>query len=187
MSSTSKEVRFATIGCGSTTSQVHVPNLVQMPGVRVVAFCDLDESKAKKLADTFGAEYVTTDMNRVFADRGIDAVTIAIGPRAHPAVVQAAARAGKHVFVEKPLAAELADALATVRAVEQAGIRFVHGTCNRLAPMVKIAKRMCPAPLYSYCQACSTVTHMPVHNIDLAINLFHDRPVVRAYASGGQM
>jgi len=180
------EVTFGIIGCGAMPTGVHVPNLAAIPNARVAAYCDLDESKARQLMEKHGGDYVTTAMERVLADKAIDAVTIAVGPKAHPALVQAAAKAGKHVFVEKPLAASLADALATVQAVEQAGIKFQHGTCNRLAPMVKVAKRMLPKPHYSYCHAASTVTHMPVHNLDLAINLFHESPVVRVYGSGGQ-
>ena len=181
------ELRFATIGCGGMIETVHCPNMAAVQGAKLVAYCDLDEAKARKLRATFGGEYVTSDCKKVFADKGIDGVLIAIGPKAHPAMVRAAAQAGKHVFVEKPLADSVAEAAETARVVEAAGVKFQHGTCNRLAPAVQRAKRLCPTVLYSFAQATSTVTHMPVHQIDLAINLFHTAPLARVYAGGGQM
>ncbi len=181
-----EEVRFGVIGCGSMARQVHCPNVAAMPGARTVAYCDLDGARAEELLKAHGGEYATTDVGRVLADGSLQGVLIQVGPHAHPALVQAAARAGKHIFVEKPIGIHLLDALETVRVVEAAGVKFIHGTCNRLAPMVSMAKRMCPRPLYSYCQCSNTVTHSACHNIDLAVNLFHEAALVRVYASGGQ-
>lgn len=182
-----QQVRFGVIGCGAMPEQVHCANLAAIPGVRIAAFCDLEESKARKLSDVYGGEYVTTRMEEVFADQTIDAVTICAGPRFHAPIVQAAAKAGKHIFVEKPLTDTLSVALETMRVVEAAGVKFIHGTCNRLAPSVITAKRLSPQPVYTFAQAGSTVTHMPVHQIDLTVNLFHEAPIVRVYASGGQV
>jgi predicted dehydrogenase len=53
--------------------------------------------------------------------------------------------------------------------------------------MVKIAKRMCPQPIYSYCQCSDTITHQAVHNLDLAVNLFHEAQLLRIYGSGQQV
>ncbi len=179
-------LRFGVIGCGGMAQQVHVPNMAAIDGAATVAYCDIDESKARALLNQHGGEYATTDAGAIFGDPRIDGVLIQVGPAQHPALVQAAARAGKHIFVEKPLAIELADALETVRVVEASGVRFIFGVCNRLAPMVKLAKRMCPRPLYSFCQCTDTVTGQACHNIDLAVNLFHEAPLARVYASGGQ-
>ncbi|HUW30707.1 MAG TPA: Gfo/Idh/MocA family oxidoreductase [Planctomycetota bacterium] len=180
------ELRFGVIGCGSMARDVHCPNMAAAGGARTMAYCDVQEDRARALLEQFGGEYATADAARVFADRSIDGVLIQIGPAVHPMMVQAAARAGKHVFVEKPLAENMADALDTVRAVEAAGVAFQFGTCNRLAPMVRKAWQMCPHPLYSYCQCADTVTHQAVHNLDLAMHLFHGAPLQTVYASGRQ-
>ena len=181
-----EELRFGVIGCGDMATRVHCPNIAAISGARTVAYCDIDEERARKLLEAHGGEYATADADEIFRDEHIDGVLIQVGPGMHSALVQGAARAGKHIFVEKPIAIELPDALETVRAVEAAGVKFIHGTCSRLAPMVKQAKRMCPHPLYSYCQSTDAVTDQACHNIDLAVNLFHEAPVVRIYASGGQ-
>ncbi len=180
-----KDLRFGVIGCGTMAAAVHVPNMHALPGAITAAYCDLDESKAQGLLKTFGGAYTTTDYRRILDDPAIDAVLIQIGPKAHPRFIIDAANAGKHIFVEKPLSLELPDALACVRAVEASGVKFIIGTCNRLAPMIKLAKELCPHPRYSVMHAASTVTHAACHIIDLAVNLFHEAPLLRVYAQGG--
>lgn len=178
------KLRFGVIGCGHMATHVHCPNMAAVDEAETIAYCDVEESNAKHLLETYGGEYATTDAYRVISDDSLHGVLIQTGPESHPEIVQAAAKAGKHVFVEKPIAVSLADALKTVKAVEDSGIKFVFGTCNRLAPMVKIAKRLCPDPVYSYCQCAGGITHQACHNIDLAVNLFHKSPLATVYAGG---
>ncbi|MFH1570101.1 MAG: Gfo/Idh/MocA family oxidoreductase [Gemmatimonadota bacterium] len=174
------------MGCGHIARTVHCPNVAALPGAAIAAYCDVDESRARALLAEHGGEYATTSAHRVIGDPSLDGVLLMVGPERHPALVQAAARAGKHVFCEKPIALELADALETVRVVEESGARFQYGTCCRLAPGPLAAARRCPRPLYSYAQCADTVTHQAAHNLDLAVHLFHRAPLVRVYASGGQ-
>jgi predicted dehydrogenase len=175
---------FGVIGCGIMAEKVHCPNIKEINGAKTVAYCDLDESKAENLLQIFGGEYATTSAERILNDPSIDAVMIIVGPTVHARLVQAAAAAGKHIFVEKPIAIDLKDALETVRVVEESGVKFIHGTCNRLAPNVLRAKKMCPKPLYSVCQCADSITHQAVHNLDLAVNLFHQSQLTTIYASG---
>jgi predicted dehydrogenase len=181
----SPDLRFGVIGCGNMASGVHVPNMHALPGASTIAYCDLDSAKSSALLEKFGGEYTTTDHQRILQDPSIDGVLIQIGPRIHANIVAQAAAAGKHIFVEKPLALELPDALQCVQAVEKANVKFIVGTCNRLAPMIKLAKSLCPHPRYTLMHAASTVTHASCHMIDLAVNLFHEAPLIRVYAQGG--
>ena len=181
-----KDLRFAVIGCGGMGSSTHTPNMALIEGAATVAYCDLNEERAKKLLEMFGGDYATTDSERVFGDDSIDGVLIQTGPQAHPQLVQAAARAGKHIFVEKPLSLELEEALETARVVQQSGVVFNFGVCNRLAPNPQMAKKMIPHPLYSYCQCAADITSQAVHNIDLAVNFFHEAQLLRIFASGGK-
>ena len=186
MENSKQNLRFGVIGCGDMATNVHCPNMAAICGAGTVAYCDIDENKAKNLLETYGGEYTTTDADKIFADKNIDGVLIQTGPKWHPELVQKAVKSGKHIFVEKPIAIELSDAIKTVKVVEKSMVKFILGTCNRLAPMVKRARRMCPNPLYSYCQCTDTVTGQACHNIDLAVNMFHEAPLERVYASGGQ-
>lgn len=179
-------VGFGIIGCGHHASTVIIPNLYTVPGAQVIGVCDLVEARADAVFKERGGRYVTTDHRRILDDPSIQAVSIITGPQFHPQLCIEAAEAGKHIFVEKPIALELDDALRVVRAVEKAGVLLQYGLCNRLAPMVRLAKRMCPKPTYSFCQCPGSPTHQACHNLDLAVNLFHEAPLERVYASGGQ-
>ena len=177
-------VRFGIIGCGRHASAVDIPNLFAVPGVEVVGICDLDEEKAKSTFEKYGTRYFTTDADKLLSDPDIEAVSIVTGPEGHPSLCIAAAEAGKHIFVEKPLALTIKEAAQVVEAVEKAGVLFQYGVCNRLGPMVKLAKRMIPDPVYSFCQCARTISGQSSHNLDLAANLFHEAPLLKVYAVG---
>lgn len=178
------KMRVGCIGCGGM-GRLHVGNSRQIPGLNVVAFADADESKAKKFLEDFGGEYATGDAEKIIRDPSLEGVLIQTGPRSHPKLGIAAARAGKHIFVEKPVAVTLEEADAFVAAVERAGVKCLVGFCNRLSPLVQRAQKLCPSPHYSFCQCAGGLTDQACHNIDLAIHLFHDAPLVSVYASGG--
>ncbi|MBN1554238.1 MAG: Gfo/Idh/MocA family oxidoreductase [Phycisphaerae bacterium] len=180
----SSQLRFGCIGCGGMGT-LHVGNSKHVPGMNVVAFADADESKAKKFLEDFGGEYAVGDAKKIINDDSIEAVLIQVGPHLHPELGIAAAKAGKHIFVEKPIAVTLEDADKFVTAVEKAGVKCLVGFCNRLSPMTQRAKKLCPSPHYSFCQCGGGLTSQACHNIDLAIHLFHDAPIASVYASGG--
>ncbi|MBM3213875.1 Gfo/Idh/MocA family oxidoreductase [Candidatus Poribacteria bacterium] len=181
-----RELRFGVVGCGGMGT-LHCSNASFVPGLTTVAYCDVDLARAEKFLAAYGGEYATTDMARVFGDASIDGVLVQTGEVHHPRVVTAAARAGKHIFCEKPLARTLAEAREAAQAVDASGVKMVFGVCNRLAPMVRRAKGIVPNPHYTFCQCSDTVTGQAVHNLDLAVNLFHEAPLVRVYAQGAQV
>jgi predicted dehydrogenase len=184
-----KPVSVGIIGCGRISAAQHLPNLVELQKrgeVELVAYCDMDEAKAKQFLGTHGGRYACADVLKVLSDGAIEAVLIAAGAKAHPGLCIAAAKAGKHIFVEKPLAAELPDALRVEQEVTQAGVKFQMGFCNRLAPLVQMAKRLIPRPHYSFCQSASSVADQACHSLDLAVNLFHEAPLRTVYVAGGK-
>ena len=186
MSDVMAELRFGVIGCGGM-GKLHCANAAFVPGMKTVAYCDADPARAEAFLKTYGGEYATADAERLFGDATLDGVLIQTGEVHHPKLVAGAARAGKHIFCEKPLARTLDEARQAVEAVEQSGVKMVFGVCNRLAPMVRRAKQVVPNPVYSFCQCAETVTGQAVHNLDLAVNLFHEAPLVKVYAQGGQV
>jgi predicted dehydrogenase len=164
-------------------------NLKQMQAkgeIEVVGYCDQDETKAAQFLKNYGGKYSCCNAAGILADSSIEAVLIAVGPAAHPELCVAAAKAGKHIFVEKPLALELSDARCIEAEVTKAGVKFQIGFCNRLAPLVQMAKRLMPHPLYSFCQSASSVADQACHSLDLAVNFFHEAPLRTVYAAGGK-
>lgn len=136
------------VGCGGIALAKHLPALARLNDrCELVAFCDIDEAKATKAAAQFGAPgaRVFTDYRKLLADGSLDAVHVLTPNNSHAPITLAAFAAGKHVLVEKPMAATGADALAMVEAAEKAGKHFTVGYQNRLRPEVQTLKSACRA------------------------------------------
>lgn len=113
-------MRFGFIGCGSIAT-LHMNNLSRMEGVELVAFCDVDEGRAKEAARRFkGRAY--TDHRIMLEKEPLDAIYICIPPYAHTDQEIAAAQAGVALFVEKPVALSLEKALEVRDAIKKAGV-----------------------------------------------------------------
>src|SRR5512147_210606 len=113
-------LRVAVIGAGYWGPNL-VRNLNEAPGADPVAVADLSPERLEAIHKRFPAVRITTDHASLFNDRNVDAVCIATPVNTHRRLVEEALAAGKHVFVEKPLAATSADAEAMVRSAERAG------------------------------------------------------------------
>ena len=97
--------RLAILGAGSFARSVHIPNLQRLTDeFRIEAVVTRNGPKAVAAARKAGARVAGTDYREILADPGVDAVLIATRHHLHAAMVGEALRAGKHVFVEKPLA-----------------------------------------------------------------------------------
>ena len=97
-----------------------------MNDVELVALCDANAERAKQFADTFDAQPFT-DFDELLQRDDIDAVSICVPDREHTGPAVAAAKAGKAILLEKPLAHDTAHAREIVDAVELSGVRFMVG------------------------------------------------------------
>jgi predicted dehydrogenase len=104
-----------------------VRNLSEAPGAEPVAVADLSEERLAPLRKRFPAMRMTTDHHELLDDNKIDAICIATPVGTHRKIAEEAFAAGKHVFVEKPLAGTVVDAEAIVRAAERAGKTLMVG------------------------------------------------------------
>ncbi len=111
----------------------------------VVALCDLREEKARKTAEEWGVPKVYTDIDELMHDPDIDAVEILTPTHLHLEHVLAAARAGKHVSCQKPLANTVAEARQMVAACEEAGVVLRVSECDIHYPPLQRAKAMIEA------------------------------------------
>lgn len=101
----SGEVGLGLIGAGSFAKGMHLPNIERMSDIfSLRAIMSRTGHNAKAVADQFNAGYSTTDFERVMQDDEVDAVVITTRHNLHGSQVLSALQAGKHVFVEKPLA-----------------------------------------------------------------------------------
>jgi predicted dehydrogenase len=118
----------------------HFPQLGVAP--RLVAVADEVPGRAEEAADQFGFTKPTRDWREVAADPDVAAVSIAAPNFLHREIGVAMARAGKHIWVEKPVGLTTDDARAVADAVTEAGVQGAVGFNYRNAPAVAAAKEM---------------------------------------------
>ena len=136
------QVGVAVIGAGGFASAFHLPNLAKMPGASLEAVVDVEGRKAKAAAERHGARFCTTDYREVLADDRVNAVVIATRHNLHPVIAIEAARAGKHVFTEKPLAITVDECQQVCDAVQEAGVLLSVGFNRRFSKFSQRAKRV---------------------------------------------
>lgn len=101
-----KRIGFGILGCG-VIGPAHAMALSRIEDARLVAVCDLSEERARSLAQKQGCKYYL-DFEEMLRDPEVEVVTIATPSGSHAQLVVTAAKAGKHVIVEKPLDVTLA-------------------------------------------------------------------------------
>ena len=110
---TTRPLRVAVVGAGYWGPNL-VRNFFEAPGAEAVAVCDLSEERLEAMRKRYPSVRTTRDYHEVLTDDSIDAVCVATPVRTHHKLAAEALAAGKHVLVEKPLAASVAEAEALV-------------------------------------------------------------------------
>ncbi len=122
------------------------PNLVRnaqaTPGLRLEYLCDLDERRARAVLGAYSTVRTTPSLDEVLADPAVRAVAIATPAATHLPVAMAAIEAGKHVLVEKPLAATLADGRTLVDAARRRGLVLMLDHTYCYTPVVQRLREM---------------------------------------------
>ena len=134
-----EKIRFGVIGAG-LWGRAHAEVYSTHHASALAAVCDIDEAKAKSLASAHGAARVYTDYEQMVRDPNVDAVAVATPDFAHCGPVVAAALAGKHVIVEKPLATTARDLEQIAEEVTKAGVTLMVDFHSRWSPPVVIAR-----------------------------------------------
>jgi predicted dehydrogenase len=117
-------INYAVVGAGWIAQQAFLPGVVQSGNSRVAAIVTGDRAKAARLAEFYGIGTVVgyDGYDALLAGPAIDAVYIALPNHMHADYAIRAARAGKHVMVEKPLAVSEDEALAMIAAARRANV-----------------------------------------------------------------
>lgn len=141
-------VRIAVVGAGSFAQAVHLPNIARLGSTFTLAgVMSRTGATARLAAERFGARFATTDFDEVLSDPDVDAVLIATRHNLHATLALAALRAGKHVFLEKPLAttAEDLDALERFFAASDSPPLLLTGFNRRFSPAARQARALLEA------------------------------------------
>jgi len=141
------KVQIALLGCGGFSGSHAQPAMAECGLIQVVACYDPGREAARQASEQWGARVCDSAEEAVRAD-GVEAVAV-MGPNdVHREQAEAAFAAGRHVFVEKPIANTAADGMAMVRAADRAGrILMVGHHTRRLAPFRRVAEALASGKL----------------------------------------
>ena len=133
-------VKYGVIGLG-WFGEKHCEALAGIGAVDLVALCTRTKSRLKALGKEFGVKRLYTDYHEMLADPELEAVSVVTMWDQHTAPALAALAAGKHVFLEKPMASTVADCRKIVRAAAAAESSFMVGHICRFNPRYAAAKQ----------------------------------------------
>ncbi len=125
-------IRWGVIGAGGIADRRTIPEgLVPSPRCELVAVMDADAGRARAVADKYGVRHCFTRVEDLLALPAVEAVYIATPNCVHKEQTIAAARAGKHILVEKPFAMTVAEGEEMVSACRKAGVKLMAGYLMR--------------------------------------------------------
>jgi len=136
---TATPVRVGVIGLNMGAA--HAAAYQSLPGAELVAICDLSEPWLKHCQEQWHVPLAVTDYAALLACDDLDAVSVALPTHLHAAACLAALEAGKHVLVEKPMAASAAQAVAMAAAARAAERTLMVSYNQRFSPEVLYLKR----------------------------------------------
>jgi myo-inositol 2-dehydrogenase/D-chiro-inositol 1-dehydrogenase len=197
-----EKIQIGLVGTGRI-GRVHTETLMRrVPGAALMAVTDVNHESAQACAAEYGVPRVAKSFEEILADKDIQAVVIASATDTHAPFIIQAANAGKHIFCEKPIAADLGKIDAALDAVERAGVRLMIGFNRRFDPnhqrikqaivggeigtphlMHIISRDPSPPPLDYVRVSGGMFFDMTIHDFDMARFLLGD--VVEVYAAGG--
>jgi len=132
MASARREYGWGIVGCG-VIAPTHARAVAALPNARLVAVTDPDQGKAKALADTHGAAW-DASLGDLLARPDIDVVSVCVPSGLHAEVGVRAARAGKHLVIEKPIEISVAAADRLLGAAAEAGVGLTVISQHRFDP-----------------------------------------------------
>ena len=199
----SSKIGIGVIGAGRI-GQLHIQHIAQnIPETELIAICGSNISDVESLAEQFNVPIATTDYGPLLTNPRIDAVLVASSTDTHVEISQAAAKAGKHIFCEKPIALDLQQIDETLAIVDAAGVKFQIGFNRRFDAsfrrvreavatgeigephIVRITSRDPAPPPIEYVKVSGGIfLDMTIHDFDMARYLIGDE-VVEVYATGG--
>lgn len=182
----SKKLRIGVIGAGRI-GKLHANNLAsRVPNAELAAISDVYEPAAKELAEKLGVPAYYNDYHKILEDPAIDAVFICSSTDTHSPISMEAARAGKHIFCEKPIDHDIDKIRPVLEAVKKAGVRYQVGFNRRFdrnfkhvrdvvqaggigdVQIVKVTSRDPEAPPLSYVKVSGGIfVDMTIHDFDM--------------------
>jgi predicted dehydrogenase len=150
----SNRINVAAIGCGRIARIHDIPGVWQYDYAQLMAVCDLDSKRAdegKKLVNDYytrknGSPYngvkMYTDYRELLQNKDIDAVLISTPDHTHAMIGAAAARAGKHIYMQKPASLTITEGRIISNVVTKSGVKFQIGSQQRSSDQFRYAAEL---------------------------------------------
>ncbi len=147
-----------------------VRNLLENRKVTAVTICDVNPDQLERAAKRFPHVRTVGDVDQVWADSSIEATLIATPVTTHHGLGKASLAAGKHTFIEKPIAASTAEAEDLVRTAEQAGLTLMVGhTFEYSPPVMKIREIIQSGSLGQIYYVSAVRVNLGIHQKDVSV------------------
>ena len=127
-----KKLRVGIVGCGQIAQIMHLPYLKELAQFEIGAVCDISAKVVNTVGEWYGVNKRYVDYRELIAQSDLDIV--AILTMDHGDIAEAAAEAGKHLFVEKPFCFDPAEGYRVVSAVKRNGVKLMVGYMKRYDP-----------------------------------------------------
>lgn len=134
-------LRISLLGCGRIATLFHLPILARAPDVELRAIAEADPGRRTGAGRLAPGAALLPDWEEALRDDGCDAVVVALPTPLHAEAARAAFEAGKHVYLEKPVAVDLEQAERVEAAWRQSGRIGTTGFNGRFDPAVRSARR----------------------------------------------
>jgi UDP-N-acetylglucosamine 3-dehydrogenase len=194
-----KKLGVAVIGTGFWGKN-HARVYKELAETELIAICDIDPERAKNVAKQFGATPYT-DAAKMLKNRDIEAMSICTWSTSLAKEATRAVEAGKHVLVEKPMAANVKQAEKLFKAAERKGVHLTVGFLMRFIPGLQQIRKAVENKAIGelVCATAKRVSQWPerigdvgvvkdtaIHDIDVMLYLFDEDPIA-VYAKTGSM
>ena len=154
------KIRMGIVGCGKSAETMHLPALRHVDSIKVIAAVDTNENRLRAVADRFSIPGRFTDYRELLEQKEIDAVAVLTPPGSHMEIGLAAMDAGKHVFMEKPLAVDVDHCAILAEKAETAKVKTMLGFNFRWHRLLRRAREFIRSGGLGHIKAIqSTYTH----------------------------
>lgn len=133
-------MRFGIIGCG-VISATHGNAIAATPGATIAAACDILPAALSKFAATYSVPKTFSDYHEMLAQKDIDAICVCTPSGLHGEMAIAAAKAGKHLIVEKPIEITKAKLDALLLEIKKSGVKMASIFQRRMSPAAAQIKK----------------------------------------------
>ncbi|MCB9047472.1 MAG: Gfo/Idh/MocA family oxidoreductase [Chitinophagales bacterium] len=182
-------LKIGVFGAGHL-GRIHIQQWKEVPGIELTGFFDPDDAKADAVSKEFGVQRYTSIDELIEACSALDIVSTTV---THYEIAQKCLLAGKHIFIEKPLAQSIEEAQKLVQLVKEANVKCQVGHVERYNPAYLALEEQGLQPMFIEAHRLaqfnprgtdvSVILDLMIHDIDIVMHLVKS-PVRRISASG---